>query len=440
MKRILLICMLAALLPACANIHEQLGKFSASLHTFSKQASQHTSEEALPGETEIAESIKSLLQKTYANSFFADLLGVDEDTFQQPENLKKNILKQQDGTFIVKSMHPNPVWYKAGAFKAWSIQEVRDEMVKREKDGSLKKSNKPGTFNILGPKVGVGELQTSGKNKHPVVMVASNFNAVVDIGASMLEVTHYPNDPTQEQRATMAGLPGILLRYFYGCYSATEPDPKKWRQLPDSNFFDSGTLKNIEQSQQIHLLTGPGIQVKDGYVKFVPTKALADAFDAETIANQIGYHRDIQVLLSGTDKSGAYGILKDPTKLVDHVMVAALPLSEMFGAYHNDPSLQRITQKVLNNAYEGTIRAAILHGRKRIFLTWLGGGAFGNPKDMIAKAIAQDVIKQLVADYGLEVFLVDWSGDYASHPVLVGWLVSSKGAQYKKLTELPQEA
>jgi len=443
---------LLATLPSCAMLKNELQNFSDSLSRLTGLATQAKSEKEF--DKQCAESLASLKDETKSGSFFTDLMGVPESEFGKPENLKKNIVKRADGTFIIKSMHPKPVWYKAGAFKAWDIKDLRQEMVKREKEKSLKKSDKPGTFNILGPHVGVGALETSGKNKQAVIMVASNFNAIVDIGAKMLEVTHYPSDPTQEQRATLVGLPGILLRYFYGLYSDQEPDPAKWRQVSDTTYIDSTEPEKFEKnSQQIHLLTGPGISVKDGYVKFVPTKKLADAFDAGTISNKIGYHRDIQIVLSGTDKQGDYGILQDPTKLVDHALVAALSLGESnyfqqymtsdLGDFKDDPDsqyLKRITQMILNNAYEGIIRAAILQGRKRIYLTWLGGGAFRNPKKMISAAMATKTNQALVHDYGLEVYLIDWSSEFSGHPELVNWLNSSHGHQYKALADLPQEA
>ena len=62
-------------------------------------------------------------------------------------------------------------------------------------------------------------------------------------------------------------------------------------------------------------------------------------------------------------------------------------------------------QLILNWTYEATLKAAFVKGKKRVFLTRMGGGAFGNPQDSINEAIKRAVCDPDLANSGLEVIL-----------------------------------
>ena len=84
--------------------------------------------------------------------------------------------------------------------------------------------------------------------------------------------------------------------------------------------------------------------------------------------------------------------LRDATHLVSQAYCSALPV-----AY--TPHAARLwapfAQLILEAAYEATLCAAIVnarrHGNHRVFLTLLGGGAFGNDPAWIIAAIARAV-------------------------------------------------
>jgi hypothetical protein len=65
---------------------------------------------------------------------------------------------------------------------------------------------------------------------------------------------------------------------------------------------------------------------------------------------------------------------------------------------------------ILEAAYEATLYAGIINGMRGVsnvvFLTSLGGGAFGNPSSWIQSAITRAV--GLVQDQGLEIKLVKY--------------------------------
>lgn len=77
---------------------------------------------------------------------------------------------------------------------------------------------------------------------------------------------------------------------------------------------------------------------------------------------------------------------------------------------------------VLEAAYEATICAAILNqertGNNRLFLTLLGGGAFGNDPDWILSAVRRSL--EIYAESGLDVSVVSYGASNRSVRSLVG--------------------
>lgn len=65
---------------------------------------------------------------------------------------------------------------------------------------------------------------------------------------------------------------------------------------------------------------------------------------------------------------------------------------------------------ILEAAYEATVLSAVLNasrgGSRRLLLTRIGGGAFGNDEAWISAAILRAL--RIVADQGLEVLMVSY--------------------------------
>jgi hypothetical protein len=112
--------------------------------------------------------------------------------------------------------------------------------------------------------------------------------------------------------------------------------------------------------------------------------------------------------------------LKDCVHLVSQVYGSALPVAYSRHASNLWAPLARL---ILEASYEATICTAILnsvrHGSNRVFLTLLGGGAFGNETDWILEGIERALNLHRHAD--LDVAIVSYG---ASKPHVRG-LVSS---------------
>jgi hypothetical protein len=101
-------------------------------------------------------------------------------------------------------------------------------------------------------------------------------------------------------------------------------------------------------------------------------------------------------------------MVEDNIQLVSQAFCSALPVS-----YSNIPSdrWKSFASLVLEGAYEATLWAAVVNahhsGSKVLFLTRLGGGAFGNEPQWIHDAIRR-ALKNVV-DVSLDVRLVSYT-------------------------------
>ena len=119
----------------------------------------------------------------------------------------------------------------------------------------------------------------------------------------------------------------------------------------------------------------------------------------------------VQIMQVTATKWGKH-LVGDPEQQVTQVFGSACPISYS----GNDVALWRpLAQLVLSASYEATLLAAAANaakhtgepGARRVFLTMLGGGVFGNDPSWIVSAIAGAIVK--CKHFGLEVHVVQYS-------------------------------
>lgn len=121
---------------------------------------------------------------------------------------------------------------------------------------------------------------------------------------------------------------------------------------------------------------------------------------------RIGVHADTDVTLP------------DCQHQVTQVFCSALPLAY---SMHDDELWTEFAQLILDAAYEATLAAAVQNaqatGNNSVYLTLLGGGAFGNPDEWIIDAIRKALLAY--QDSGLQVMIVSDSQSKAQVRALV---------------------
>lgn len=363
-------------------------------------------------------------------SLFTELMGVDEEAFKKNSQLlQQRLTVKENGTYAIKGAHGYE--FCAGRIEILNAKALRSQINKKAETNATTRSR--GTLNIL-THTGVSELQASEKNKHPVIQVASNFNAQETISAYPTTISAYINDPTQGPYAALTAPFGTILRHYYAFYSPST-SPATWAQKDDLDWSEA-------PDRQITLLSGKGIMIKNGYVKFIPTDAMLQRFESEdnSINNSVCYHHGVQVVLKIKNiHHQQFPLVQDPNKLVDQVYCAALDLGNILRSYRNDTTMTAIAKKVLKNAYEATIYGAITNNRSRVFLTLLGCGVFSNKKEWVCEILAE--LKPLIKQSGLEVFVVDYSDELAkSNGVqMQSLLKNTVDTIYHGLEALPNE-
>ncbi|MDX8351858.1 hypothetical protein [Cognatiyoonia sp. IB215182] len=237
----------------------------------------------------------------------------------------------------------------------------------------------------------VQHLHMRPENEGATFQVASQFNLLemLDPGVTPeMGVARYEHDHTQGPACAVACLAGTIYRNYF---------------VPFDGGVGQTATRQIDCLADIGALLGPGLwEMRNGYA--LPTleslhqiNALIAEMDADNLraALRVGVHRDTQVTTN------------DAGRLVTQVYCSATPVAYVgIEAALWSP----FAQMILEAAYEATFLAAVQNaartGNRRLFLTLLGGGAFGNRSDWIAAGLLRAL--RLHAQSGLDVHIVSY--------------------------------
>ena len=331
--------------------------------------------------------------KTERSKFFQDVIQMNEKAWRENKDLiKKSITQDAHKIFYLKNK--NGETFQAGAYELYSLGKLR------QATKSLK-SNKRGTFSVIDGLakefVDIGCLQSKPENRDAVFQVASNFNgletteAKADVGKQFLE--RYIEDKTQGPAASISAAPGLILRNYYYNWNP-QTSPFTWRQTTKSS------LNLLEDISDLTMTRG-------GYVKFdkvVKKKKYPKEEDLEKM--KILYHHSIQVTHGCMFSDKIHYKINDPDQIVNQVLVAAADWRTNKN-YINDQAALDWAYTLIQLAFEGTLRIAALKKKKKVFLTLVGGGAFGNPVEWIIDVLT--TLADFIQDSGLEVILIGYT-------------------------------
>ena len=218
-------------------------------------------------------------------------------------------------------------------------------------------------------------------NNDALFQVASQFNLLEMIGPNVTPedgVTGYQQDRTQGPAcAIAAGAAAIYRNYLAPVDGATgQTSARQIDCLADiGKALGAPDDKLWEMRNGYALCSKEGLATIDGKM----AKMSAEARDRLRGLLRIGLHWGVEVTESAT-----------PGQRVSQAFCSALPV-----AYTQVPASnwQRFATLVLEAAYEATLLAALLNrqqtGCPTVFLTHLGGGAFGNDPEWIDNAMAR---------------------------------------------------
>jgi len=289
----------------------------------------------------------------------------------------------------------NGASYGIGELEIVSLQELRDraKLISQSR-GRLKVSVVTGD---------VRRMHRLRENAGALFQVASQFNLLEMVGPSVIPeqgVTRYQDDPTQGPACAIAAGAATIYRHYFapvgGGYGQTA-----LRQI------DTLATLGKTLSDALQMPTDALWKMQNGYA--LCTRAGLDAItdflgnldsaQTEYLRGKlcVGIHHDVEA----TEAVG------EDRPLVSQIFCSALPV-----AYSPVAPLhwEKFACFVLEGAYEATMWAAVQNASRRasnvVFLTFLGGGAFGNAEAWVHAAIRR--VLRSVSGFDLDVRLVSY--------------------------------
>ena len=320
--------------------------------------------------------------------WFERLTGFQEEGY---ERTRKQL--QHDGSRL-RSLKTGQS-YVIGQLDLVSLQSLRDKaMSVGGFDGQLKVNVVQGD---------IRPMHQLSENAGALFQVASQFNLLEMISPDVTPedgVTRYQNDLTQGPACAIAAGAATIYRNYFAMVDGIQGQTAK-RQLDG--------LADLGQALSEALGTSADDlwHMKNGYALCSRSSIDAISRHIETLEEdqleilrgklRIGLHWDVEV----TDAAG-------PARpLVSQAFCSALPVS-----YSGAPAAnwRPFASLILEAAYEATLWATLLNAKrkasKRVLLTMLGGGAFGNEESWICCAIERALA--LMRRYDLEVSIVSY--------------------------------
>jgi len=317
-----------------------------------------------------------------------------------------------------------PCEYQAGKFTTLSIADLRtksDEKLKTMQERTQ------GRFSIVDGSmldkgsdlfrhVDIGALQADPQNKDAVFQVASNFNALEAGGDPNDGIEQYLHTTAQGEEAAISAAPGTIYRMYF------------LPHLVNGKLYVGQLEKQINFLEEFDGQRAFKIPVQNGYINF-SDKTKCPALSNKDIEKylpliKIGYHSDTQVttgfsMLKPNDKwsneawnkcglhqKSTLGLSElattDKPQLINQVFTAAVNLANPENSWQ--PNIDDLARMLLFAAYEGTLRAAFVNGKTKVFLTLVGGGVFLNKVEWIAEAIER--MTPFITKSGLDVTLI----------------------------------
>lgn len=314
--------------------------------------------------------------------WFEALTGFAEDS---PEQVRENIIV--DGGELISRVNGRRLVY--GELETLHLAELR-----RRVRSSVRSAGKTTVREVVAD---VQELHRDKGNANSLFQVASQFNLLEMVSPSVTPergVGIYENDRTQGPACAIAAGAGTIYRNYFANVDG-RTGQSATNQI--NCLSDIGMALGNSDGRLWQMRNGYALPSESGLTEIADHLGALTESDRDTLraSLQIGIQWNTQVTLD------------DCRHLVSQAYCSALPVAYSF---HPASLWKDFASLVLEASYEATFCAAIVNfertGDNRLFLTLLGGGAFGNETDWIVRGIKRSV--ELYGDHGLDVAIVSY--------------------------------
>ena len=315
-------------------------------------------------------------------TWFEQLTGFRETS---PQQVRKNLVVEGDRLISLV----NKKQFQCGRLESPSLGELSNTVALQQKTA--------GKLTLREVVANVSDLHATTANAGSLFQVASQFNLLEMVGPGVTPeqgVGIYENDHTQGPTCAIAAGAGTIFRNYFAPVNG-QSGQSAANQI--DCLAELGTALGNTGERLWEMRNGYALASMDGLSKISQRLNSISESEIERIRSllRIGIMWDTQVTI------------KDCKHTVTQAYCSALPVAYSNHSPHLWESFARL---VLEASYEATICAAILNsqtsGNNRVFLTLLGGGAFGNRTDWILAAIQRAL--KLYRDWNLDVAIVSY--------------------------------
>ena len=350
---------------------------------------------------------------------------------------------KENGT--LKSKHAVGTQWQAGQFDTPSLSELRkaSTAMRAERESQAAKTDNPITETTVTFVSGdVAILHGNPDYAGAVFQAASQFNCLEFLSAESTPehgVATYVRDKTQGPACAISCAPGTIVRNYFGRNGF-------WPQTSANQIENlGGVITSLSREKSVSVQSTAGrslVTVKNGYTSATKDDLItlnerikdlgprtpsagtggssgSSGSDRETMMDRlrVGVQRDTQVtctkLATGKDEPWYKVSAREPV-LVTQVYASALSVQYAIADGNTTKKdWAPFAQLVLDAAYEATLHAAVLYarppeanGRRKVVLTALGGGVFGNEPAWISAAIVRAL--KLFKNAGLDVVINEY--------------------------------
>ncbi len=312
--------------------------------------------------------------------WFEALTGFREES---PKQVRENM--SVDGN-LLKS-HINGKEYVCGLLETPSLAELRDRV-------NHSKSHF-GKISIREIVANVQQLHIDESNAGSLFQVASQFNLLEMVSPDVTPedgVGRYEYDRTQGPACAIAAGAGTIYRNYFVNVNGQSGQTSK-------NQIDClagiGTKLGNVDNRLWEMRNGYALASEEGLIEITNKIKSATESEVDELRKllRIGIQWNTEVTLSNSKHT------------VTQAYCSALPVAYSQQSSERWASFARI---ILEASYESTICAAILNsmktGNSKVYLTLIGGGAFGNERAWIINAIKRPL--ELYQHIDLDVVIV----------------------------------
>jgi hypothetical protein len=276
-----------------------------------------------------------------------------------------------------------------GRLETPSLAELRERVRSDARGG--------GNLSVREVVADVQALHADVSHAGALFQVASQFNLLEMVSPSVTPehgVGIYENDHTQGPSCAIAAGAGTIYRNYFAPVNGHIGQSER-NQI--DCLIDLGRGLGNSDNRLWQMRNGYALASRSGLIEIANRLRAVSEDERDELRTllRIGIQWDTQVTLK------AY------THRVSQAYCSALPI-----AYSTHPPAlwEDFARLVLEASYEATICPAILNGRStgnnRVFLTLLGGGAFGNETHWITEGIKRAL--KLYNDWNIEVVIVSY--------------------------------